>query len=168
MFGEGTRRPIRDGGGPARGSAGVAACQKRECGALCAAAPKAKPERDCHWCLSHSVRGRPRSHSSVRQRVKRWFNVDPCTERETGSGVAIYRCWRRPARGFVQRGIGGDLTAKLTQLTLDPKLQVVPAPEIRDKGTKLLDDVRHEFGVTMVLQGRICIGSKTICGSTLL
>ncbi len=45
------------------------------------------------------------------------------------------------------------LTAKLTQLTVDPTLQVVPAPEIRAKGASTIDDVRKEFGATLVVEG---------------
>ena len=43
-------------------------------------------------------------------------------------------------------GLTETLTAKLTQLTVDPTLQVVPAPEIRAKGASTIDDVRKEFG----------------------
>jgi len=50
-------------------------------------------------------------------------------------------------------GLTETLTAKLTQLTVDPKLQVVPAPEIRAKGANTIDDVRKEFGATLVVEG---------------
>ena len=50
-------------------------------------------------------------------------------------------------------GLTETLTAKLTQLTVDPTLQVVPAPEIRAKGASTIDDVRKEFGATLVVAG---------------
>jgi serine/threonine protein kinase/tetratricopeptide (TPR) repeat protein len=50
-------------------------------------------------------------------------------------------------------GLTQTLTAKLTQLTVDPTLQVVPAPEIRTKGASTIDDVRKEFGATLVVEG---------------
>jgi len=50
-------------------------------------------------------------------------------------------------------GLTETLTAKLTQLTVDPTLQVVPAPEIRAKGATTIDDVRKEFGATLVVEG---------------
>src|SRR4029077_8345660 len=50
-------------------------------------------------------------------------------------------------------GLTETLTAKLTQFTVDPTLQVVPAPEIRAKGATTIDDVRKEFGATLVVEG---------------
>ena len=52
-------------------------------------------------------------------------------------------------------GLTETLTAKLTQLTVDPTLQVVPAPEIRARGANTIDDVRKEFGVTLVVEGNL-------------
>ena len=92
---------------------------------------------------------------AVRQRVKRWFNVDPVPNEKLVAVLPFTVVGGDERAVPFSEGLTETLTAKLTQLTLDPKLQVVPAPEIRDKGTKLLDDVRHEFGVTMVLQGSL-------------
>ena len=50
-------------------------------------------------------------------------------------------------------GLTETLTAKLTQLTVDPTLQVIPAPEVRAKGASTIDDVRKEFGATLVVEG---------------
>ncbi|MGH9493460.1 MAG: protein kinase domain-containing protein, partial [Candidatus Sulfotelmatobacter sp.] len=92
---------------------------------------------------------------SVRQRVKRWMNIDPVPS-EKLVAVLPFTVVGGDAQAIpFSEGLTETLTAKLTQLTLDPKLQVVPAPEIRDKGAKALDDVRREFGVTMVLQGNL-------------
>lgn len=92
---------------------------------------------------------------SVRQKFKRWFNIDPVPS-EKLVAVLPFAVVGGDERAIpFSDGLTETLTTKLTQLTVDPKLQVVPAPEIRTKGTKLLDDVRHEFGVTMVLQGSI-------------
>lgn len=50
-------------------------------------------------------------------------------------------------------GLTETLTAKLTQLTMDPTLQVVPAPEIRARGANTIDDLRKEFGATVIVEG---------------
>jgi serine/threonine-protein kinase len=52
-------------------------------------------------------------------------------------------------------GLTETLTAKLTQLTIDPTLQVVSAQEIRSSAVKRLDQARSEFGVTQVLEGSL-------------
>jgi serine/threonine protein kinase/Tfp pilus assembly protein PilF/TolB-like protein len=52
-------------------------------------------------------------------------------------------------------GLTETLTAKLTQLTVDPTLQVVPAPEVRGRGASTIDDIRKEFGATLVVEGNL-------------
>lgn len=52
-------------------------------------------------------------------------------------------------------GLTETLTAKLTQLTVDPTLQVVPAPEVRARGVSRIDDIRKEFGATLVVEGNL-------------
>jgi eukaryotic-like serine/threonine-protein kinase len=52
-------------------------------------------------------------------------------------------------------GLAETLTAKLTQLSGDRSLQVVPATEIRAKHTTTVDDARKEFGANLVLEGSL-------------
>jgi serine/threonine-protein kinase len=52
-------------------------------------------------------------------------------------------------------GLTETLTAKLTQLTGDPRLQVVPATEIRAKHIGTVDDARKEFGANLALSGSL-------------
>ena len=52
-------------------------------------------------------------------------------------------------------GLTETLTAKLTQLTSDPSLQVVPATEIRAKHISTVDDARKEFGANLALEGSL-------------
>jgi serine/threonine protein kinase/tetratricopeptide (TPR) repeat protein len=52
-------------------------------------------------------------------------------------------------------GLTETLTAKLTQLTGDPSLQVVPAAEIRAKHVSTVDDARKEFGANLALEGSL-------------
>jgi len=52
-------------------------------------------------------------------------------------------------------GLTETLTAKLTQMTRNPDLQVVPAPEVREKHIATIDAARQEFGVNLVLHGNL-------------
>jgi serine/threonine protein kinase/Tfp pilus assembly protein PilF len=52
-------------------------------------------------------------------------------------------------------GLTETLTAKLSELSLTPPLQVIPASEVRSKGVKTADAARSEFGATLVLQGNL-------------
>ena len=52
-------------------------------------------------------------------------------------------------------GLTETLTAKLTELTRDPTLQVVPAMEVRDKHIATLDEARKEFGANLAIEGSL-------------
>jgi len=52
-------------------------------------------------------------------------------------------------------GLTETLTVRLTQLTRDLLLEVVPAPEVRDKHLASADGARSEFGVNLVLEGNL-------------
>ncbi len=52
-------------------------------------------------------------------------------------------------------GLTETVTAKLTQLTGDPLLQVVPATEISAKHVTTVDEARKEFGANLVLEGSL-------------
>lgn len=52
-------------------------------------------------------------------------------------------------------GLTETLTAKLTQMTQDRFVQVVPAPEIRSKRVATANEARVEFGVNLVLEGNL-------------
>lgn len=52
-------------------------------------------------------------------------------------------------------GLTETLTAKLTELTRDPLLQVVPAPEVLRNHVDSVDAAHKEFGVNLVLEGNL-------------
>jgi serine/threonine protein kinase/tetratricopeptide (TPR) repeat protein len=60
-----------------------------------------------------------------------------------------------PQRVAFGAGLTETLTAKLTQLTRDPLLQVVPAPEVLRNRVDSVDGARKEFGVNLVLEGSL-------------
>ena len=89
----------------------------------------------------------------VRQRVKSWLRIDS-TPSERVVAVLPFTVLGedRQATPFSD-GLTETLTAKLTQLTVDPKFQVISAPEIRANRVTVLDQARSQFGVTTVLVG---------------
>jgi eukaryotic-like serine/threonine-protein kinase len=52
-------------------------------------------------------------------------------------------------------GLTETLTAKLSELSVTPPLQVIPATDVRAKDVKTADAARSEFGATLVLQGNL-------------
>ena len=52
-------------------------------------------------------------------------------------------------------GLTETLTAKLTQLTQDPELQVVPSTDLRTRHIMAAEQARQEFGVNLVLEGNV-------------
>jgi serine/threonine-protein kinase len=89
----------------------------------------------------------------ARQRVGSWFGTTPLP-REKLVAVLPFTVVSSDAKEKpFSAGLTETLTAKLTQLTVDPTLQVVPAPEIRAKRATTIDDVRKEFGATLVVEG---------------
>src|ERR1700680_4532739 len=89
----------------------------------------------------------------ARQRLGSWFGTTPLP-REKLVAVLPFTVMSSDAKEKpFSDGLTETLTAKLTQLTVDPTLQVVPAPEIRAKGASTIDDVRKEFGATLVVEG---------------
>ncbi len=53
------------------------------------------------------------------------------------------------------RGLGETLTARLTKLTEDHSLQVIPATEMRSNHVESLQQARREFGVNLGLEGSV-------------
>src|SRR3984893_154934 len=91
----------------------------------------------------------------ARQRFASWFETAPLP-REKLVAVLPFTLMSSDAKEKpFSDGLTETLTAKLTQLTVDPTLQVVPAPEIRARGASTIDDVRKEFGATLVVEGNL-------------
>jgi hypothetical protein len=53
-------------------------------------------------------------------------------------------------------------SAKLTQLTRDPLLEVVPSPEVRRSHIDNVDAAHKEFGVNLVLEGNLHTAGRQI------
>jgi len=59
-------------------------------------------------------------------------------------------------------GLTETLTAKLTQLTRNPLLQVIPAPEVRRSHIDNVDAAHKEFGANLVLEGNLHTSGRQI------
>jgi len=91
----------------------------------------------------------------ARERLGNWFRINPLPHEKLVAVLPFaVMSSDANARPFSD-GLTETLTAKLTQLTVDPTLQVVPAPEIRTRGVSTIDDARKEFGVTLVVEGNL-------------
>jgi len=92
---------------------------------------------------------------AVRQRFKGWLGIDSIlTERLVAVLPFSVLGEDQQATPFSD-GLTETLTAKLTQLTIDPTFQVISAPEIRANRVTALEEARNEFGVTIVLEGNL-------------
>jgi tetratricopeptide (TPR) repeat protein len=91
----------------------------------------------------------------MRGRFGNWLRPNPLPREKLVAVLPFSVVSNDPKEKAFSDGLTETLTAKLTQLTVDPTLQVVPAPEIRDKNANTVDDVRKEFGATLVLEGNL-------------
>jgi len=91
----------------------------------------------------------------ARQRLGNWLMPNPLPREKLVAVLPFSVVSDDPKEKAFSDGLTETLTAKLTQLTVDPTLQVVPAPEIRGRGASTVDDLRKEFGATLVLAGNL-------------
>jgi serine/threonine protein kinase/tetratricopeptide (TPR) repeat protein len=88
------------------------------------------------------------------QRSRRWF-APPLPSRKLVAVLPFSVIGGDTNATPFSDGLTETLTTKLTQLTLDPTLQVIPAQEIRVKSVKALDDALREFGATVAVEGTL-------------
>jgi serine/threonine protein kinase/Flp pilus assembly protein TadD len=91
----------------------------------------------------------------AQQRFKSWLGIYPVLHDKIVAVLPFTVAGSDTKATAFSDGLTETLTAKLTQLTVDPTLQVVPAPEVRAKGVRTIDEARKEFGVTLVVEGNL-------------
>jgi tetratricopeptide (TPR) repeat protein/TolB-like protein/tRNA A-37 threonylcarbamoyl transferase component Bud32 len=91
----------------------------------------------------------------VRQQFKSWLSASPMPHAKQVAVLPFSIVGGDAQTAALGAGLAETLTAKLTQLTSDPSLQVVPATEIRAKHITTVDDARKEFGANLVLEGSL-------------
>jgi serine/threonine protein kinase/tetratricopeptide (TPR) repeat protein len=91
----------------------------------------------------------------AQQRFKSWSGIHPVPREKLVAVLPFTVVGSDTQATAFSDGLTETLTAKLTQLTVDPTLQVVPAPEVRAKGVSTIDEAYKEFGVTLVVEGNL-------------
>jgi serine/threonine-protein kinase len=87
--------------------------------------------------------------------LRNWLNPNPMPHAKQVAVLPISIVGGDAQTAAFGAGLTETLTAKLTQLTGDPSLQVVPAAEIRSRHITTVDDARKEFGANLVLEGSL-------------
>ena len=98
----------------------------------------------------------------ARQQLKIWLGIDPIPRAKQVAVLPLSVVGGDAQTAAFAAGLTETLTAKLTQLTDDPSLQVVPATEIRAKHVITMDDARKEFGANLVLEGSLHKSGKQV------
>ena len=92
---------------------------------------------------------------AVRERVRSWMGVNPIPHAKQVVVLPFRVLGNDAELAAFGAGLTETLTAKLTELTRDPTLQVVPATEVRSKRITTVDDARKEFGANLALEGSL-------------
>ena len=94
---------------------------------------------------------------AVRQRFKGWLGNDSIPSERLVAVLPFSVLGEGQQATPFSDGLTETLTAKLTQLTIDPTFQVISAPEIRANPVTAaaLEETRKEFGVTIVVEGNL-------------
>jgi serine/threonine protein kinase/tetratricopeptide (TPR) repeat protein len=87
---------------------------------------------------------------SIRQKAEEWFHYVPHVGQL--AVLPLTMPGDDPRGVALEYGLAETLATRLTQVTGNRALQVVPASEIRAKGITSLDQARQEFGVTLGLE----------------
>jgi tetratricopeptide (TPR) repeat protein len=91
----------------------------------------------------------------VRQQLRGGLGLSPIPHEKQVAVLPFSVVGNDPETAAFGAGLTETLTAKLTQLTGDTSLQVVPATEIRAKHINTVDDARKEFGANLALEGSL-------------
>jgi eukaryotic-like serine/threonine-protein kinase len=94
-------------------------------------------------------------YAPARQQLKVWLGLSPIPRAKQVAVLPLNVVAGDAQTAAFSDGLTETLTAKLTQLTGDPSLQVVPAAEMRGKHVSTVDDARKEFGANLVLEGSL-------------
>lgn len=92
---------------------------------------------------------------SARQRFESWFGIHSVVAEKLVAVLPFTVADGNTQVTSFSDGLTETLTTKLTQLTVDPVLQVVPAAEVQRKHVKTKDEARSEFGATTVVEGTL-------------
>jgi serine/threonine protein kinase/tetratricopeptide (TPR) repeat protein len=92
---------------------------------------------------------------SVRRKLKEAFGFPAVPQEKQVAVLPFSVAGDDPQSAAFSNGLAETLTAKLTQLTTDHSLQVVPALELRARHVTTLDQARKEFGINLAVEGSL-------------
>ena len=90
---------------------------------------------------------------SLKHRVLNWLGFPPVPREKLVAVLPFATIGADPQTATFGDGVTETLTTQLARLSAVPALQVVPAPDVRQRGVKTVDDARKELGATLVLVG---------------
>ncbi len=92
---------------------------------------------------------------SARQAVKSWLRIGSIPKQKQLAVLEFQAVDGSPEDASFTAGLTDTVTTKLTQLTGDRSLQVVPARDLRERHVTTADQARRDFGVNLVLEGSL-------------
>jgi serine/threonine protein kinase/Flp pilus assembly protein TadD len=92
---------------------------------------------------------------SVRQQVKTWLRIDTIPKQKQLAVLEFQAVDGSAEETSFTAGLTDTVTTKLTQLTGDRSLQVVPARDLRERHVTTADQALRDFGVNLVLEGSL-------------
>ena len=95
------------------------------------------------------------AYAPARQQLKDWLGINAIPRAKQVAVLPLSVVGGDAQTAAFGAGLTETLTAKLTELTSDPSLQVVPAAEIRARHVTTVDDASKEFGANLVLEGSL-------------
>src|SRR5262249_34816913 len=95
------------------------------------------------------------AYTPARQQLRAWLGINPIPRVKQVVVLPLNVEGGDAQTAAFAAGLTETLNAKLTQLTDDPSLQVVPATEIRARHVSTMEDARKEFGANLVLEGSL-------------
>ena len=95
----------------------------------------------------------PAAIPSLRFRVQGWIGFPPVPREKLVAVLPFTIIGADPQASSFGDGVTETLTAELSRLSTVATVQVVPAPDVRQRSVKTVDDARKELGATLVLVG---------------
>lgn len=92
---------------------------------------------------------------SARRQVKTWLGIDVIPKQKQLAVLDFQAVDGSPEEMSFTAGLTDTVTTKLTQLTGDLSLQVVPARDLRERHVTTAEQARRDFGVNLVLEGSL-------------
>jgi eukaryotic-like serine/threonine-protein kinase len=92
---------------------------------------------------------------AARQQVRSWLGIGSLPKQKQLAVLEFQAVDGSPEDESFTAGLTDTVTTKLTQLTSDRSLQVVPARDLRERHVTTAEQARRDFGVNLVLEGSL-------------